>query len=121
MDALTGIMIGIITITIIVLVILGISFLSQLYKTIKENAEGAIKNVKKEKQLYCPHCGSNKTNRTTDTRRMVIVQLPDVSIKCTCFYCNNCSRHWFMELDTHERDDQHWCESETKWMPDVDE
>lgn len=118
MNAITGIMIGLLAVTFIVLVIIGFSFLSQLYKTIKENAKDTTKNSKEKKQLYCPYCSSNNINQTTSTKKMVIVQLPDISFECACFYCRNCSKRWFMELDTHERNDQHWCEFETKWIPD---
>ena len=104
MNAITGIMIGIITITIIVLVILGISFLSQLYKTVKEVVEAGVQTPN---QIYCPFCGSNKTDQIT--KRAVIIQLPRViitrTIKCACFYCSNCSNRWFVELNILEQNE----------------
>ena len=100
MDIIIGTMMGLVAVTVIVLIILGIEFLSQLYETTKENANGYIEDVKKEKRIHCPYCGSKDTSQTT--RMIIIMQLPGRTVDCACFYCNGCSKRWFMEMDTLE-------------------
>lgn len=79
------------------LVILFINLSLQLYRTIKEITEDTIQE-KQGNEIHCPYCGT--TNTSQITKMIIIMQLPGAAIDCACFYCNNCSKRWFMELDT---------------------